>query len=109
MAQPSCPKCTGLMEEGFILDVARQGYGQATWVQGPPEPSFWAGLKLNAKTRRPVVALRCSRCGYLESYAQNTLPARQLVRGPFLIAGVLLLIGVLLAAGAVFLMTSSTR
>ena len=97
------------MEEGFILDVAQRGYSQATWVQGPPEPSFWVGLKLNGKTRRPVVALRCSRCGYLESYAQNTLPARQSVRGPLAIAGFLLLIGGLLAAGAVFLMTSATR
>ncbi len=105
MAQPECPKCTGPMEEGFILDVAQRGYGQATWVQGRPEPSFWAGLKLNGKTRRSVVALRCSRCGYLESYAQNPLPDRQLVRGPFLVAGFLLLIGALL----VFLMTSSAR
>jgi hypothetical protein len=108
MAQPSCPKCSGLMEEGFILDVAQRGYGQATWVQGPPEPSFWAGLKLTGKTRRPVVALRCSRCGYLESYAQDAFPARQLIRGPFLIAG-FLLIGLVLAAAAVFLMTSSSR
>jgi hypothetical protein len=99
------------MEEGFILDVAQRGYGRATWVQGLPEPSFWAGLKLKGKIPRPVVALRCSRCGYLESYAQDALPARQLVRGPFLIAGFLLLGGLLLVvvAGAVFLMTSSTR
>jgi hypothetical protein len=111
MEQTACPKCAGLMEEGFILDVAQRGYGQATWVRGPPEPSFWAGLKLKGKTPRPVVALRCSRCGYLESYAQDVLPARQLVRGPFLIAGFLLLGGLLLlvVAGAVVLMTSSTR
>ena len=109
MAQPSFPKCTERMEEGFILDVAARGYGQATWVQGPPESSFWTGLKLSGKTRRPLVAVRCLRCGYLETYARNALPAEPVVRRPLLVGGFLLLIGLLLAAAAVFLATSSTR
>jgi hypothetical protein len=99
MAQRSCLKCAGPVEEGFILDVAQRGYLQATWVQGSPEPSFWTSLTLKGKTRRPVVTLRCSRCGYLESYAQDALPARTLAWRPFLIAGFLVLgVGLLVVA-----------
>jgi len=97
MAQRSCPKCTGPVEEGFILDVAQRGYLQATWLQGSPEPSFWTSLTLKGKTRRPIVTLRCSRCGYLESYAQDALPARTLAWRPLLIAGFIFLIASLLA------------
>jgi len=57
------------MEEGFLLDVTRGAYRQATWVQGPPEPSLWTGLKVKGKVQRRVRTLRCPRCGYLESYA----------------------------------------
>ena len=60
------------MEEGFLLDVTHsryRHYRQSTWVQGRPEPSFWTGLKLKGRTQRHVITLRCSLCGYLESYA----------------------------------------
>ncbi len=69
MALVSCPKCTGNMEEGFLLDVTRGANRQATWVQGRPELSFWTGLKIKGKPQRRVTTLRCTRCGYLESYA----------------------------------------
>lgn len=110
MAQLPCPKCAESTEEGFILDVTQRGYLQTTWVRGTPEPSFWTSLKLKGKIRRPVVTLRCSRCGYLESYAQDALPARELVRWPFLITGFLLLItGLLIVAWAAFLLPRASR
>jgi hypothetical protein len=73
MTQPTtCPKCSGHMEPGFILDRA-PGAGaklQAKWVEGPPTPSFWAGrVKLEGREPVPITTFRCSGCGYLESFA----------------------------------------
>jgi uncharacterized Zn finger protein len=65
----NCPRCSGSMEVGFVVD---EGYGTRTvakWVAGEPERSMWAGLKLRGKAKQDVVTYRCKRCGYLESYA----------------------------------------
>lgn len=70
MRTPQCPKCSKAMEEGFIVDHSHGIDTQAEWVEGPPQTSFWTGLKLRGKVRRPVVTLCCTACGYLESYAQ---------------------------------------
>jgi hypothetical protein len=60
------------MEDGFIKDDT---YGEAhvsSWVAGAPESSFWLGTKTRGKTIMPVTTFRCSRCGYLESYAHES-------------------------------------
>ena len=65
----TCPRCSGQMEEGFLVD---EGYGSRTtaqWVAGKPEKSIWVGIKLRGKTKLGVATYRCRRCGYLESYA----------------------------------------
>ena len=65
----NCPRCSGSMEVGFVVD---EGYGTRTvakWVAGEPEKSMWTGLKLRGKAKQDVVTYRCKRCGYLESYA----------------------------------------
>ncbi len=69
---PTCPKCSGQMEEGFVLDQTYGANVQATWVEGPATRSFWTGVKLKGRERVPVTTLRCVRCGYLESYAMPT-------------------------------------
>jgi hypothetical protein len=69
MASPSCPRCQGRMEEGFVVD---EGYGSRTvsaWIEGVPIKSFWSGLKTKGKRRLPIQTWRCMRCGVLESYA----------------------------------------
>ena len=67
---PKCAKCQSPMEEGFILDLGDQNSRQtSTWISGPPEPSFWTGLKMKGKHRREIRTFRCVRCGFLESYA----------------------------------------
>lgn len=66
---PVCPKCPGKMEEGFVLDQTYGANTQSAWIEGEPVRSFWTGVKLKGKDRIPVTTLRCSRCGYLESYA----------------------------------------
>ena len=63
------------METGFILD---RGHAQSKnlplWVEGPPEPSFWGGLKTAERANLEIQTYRCPSCGLLESYAIN--PAR---------------------------------
>ena len=65
-----CPKCSGPMEEGFVLDNTYGAYVQSTWVEGPPVRSFWVGLRLKGREQVPVRTMRCEKCGYLESYAK---------------------------------------
>ena len=65
----SCPRCSGSMEPGYILDEAYGTRTVAKWVPGEPERSIWTGLKLRGKTQHDVATYRCKPCGYLESYA----------------------------------------
>ena len=72
MNQPliNCPRCEGLMEEGFILDHGHYDAKRVnTWVEGEPVKSFWSGLKVKDKQQFAVRTFRCAGCGYLESYA----------------------------------------
>jgi hypothetical protein len=57
------------MESGFAID---QGHGTSTvshWVEGAPEKSMWTGLKTRGRRQLPVETWRCTRCGWLDSYA----------------------------------------
>ncbi len=69
----SCTKCGGTMEQGFILEKS-QGNHVSFWCKGPPEESWWAGLK--ATPGYPIGTFRCASCGYLESYARREFAAR---------------------------------
>ena len=59
------------MEEGFVVD---RGEGNAKnipeWVEGEPQRA-WYGLKTKGRDVRPVRTFRCTKCGYLESYAAD--------------------------------------
>jgi hypothetical protein len=57
------------MQEGFILDRTHGGLLVSQWIAGPPEPSFWLGTKIGGKPQFPIQSYLCTRCGYLESYA----------------------------------------
>jgi len=65
----TCPKCSGPMESGFLLDETYGGTGQAQWTQGEAKRSFWTGIRVPSDERHLVTTYRCSKCGYLESYA----------------------------------------
>jgi hypothetical protein len=69
MAQPICPDCQRRMEGGFLLDNKEHGYAAATWVEGPPEKSFWTGLKIKNRRQLPVYAWRCPGCTQVRLYA----------------------------------------
>jgi len=66
-----CPRCRGTMERGFIVDESYGAQKTQKWVEGEPVYSLWTGLKLRGKVRLEVATYRCSRCGYLESYADR--------------------------------------
>ncbi len=60
------------MQEGFILDVSEGDRLVSSWVGGKPEASFWAlGAKIKGKEQYPIQSFRCTKCGYLESYAKE--------------------------------------
>ena len=69
---PECPKCGSNMAAGFLLDQTYGGYVSGKWVGGSPVKSFWMGLKLRGQVRHEITSYRCSRCGYLESFAPAT-------------------------------------
>ena len=71
ISNKTCPKCSGRMEEGFVLDRTYGANLQSTWVGGRPAKSFWTGFKLRGQVTLPVTTFRCSGCGYLESYASE--------------------------------------
>ena len=71
MRSSGCPKCQGSMSEGFILDTTDGARKVANWVEGAPERSMWLGVKLRKKAMYEIQTWRCSRCGFLESYAKG--------------------------------------
>ncbi|BAH40699.1 MAG TPA: hypothetical protein DGD08_18540 [Gemmatimonas aurantiaca] len=61
------------MEQGFLLDRGHANASQEQeWVQGEVERSIWVGIKTKGREKLPVRTFRCPRCGYLESYANET-------------------------------------
>jgi predicted RNA-binding Zn-ribbon protein involved in translation (DUF1610 family) len=72
MATHPCPKCGATMEEGFVPDCRRGSYSSPSqWVEGVPERSLLFGVKRGGKRNLTIATFRCSRCGYLESYARS--------------------------------------
>ena len=70
MHTPSdCPKCQGKMSEGVIADLGHGQWRVASFIPGAPTVSKWFGLKVRRKDLVPTQTYRCSRCGFLESYA----------------------------------------
>lgn len=71
----NCPKCNGEMEQGFVLDMTYGAQRVSEWVRGAPEKSFWTKIKAPATGRIPIGTLRCTSCGFLESYARPEFAA----------------------------------
>lgn len=78
MSNPSCPRCRGAMEDGFVLDKGDNNRGYVPhWFEGQPEASFWCGVKSRGRRSYPIRVLRCRGCGYLEAYAREDAGARR--------------------------------
>lgn len=70
-----CLRCKATMEMGFVVD---HGHGNSLqeqeWVEGDVVKSFWVGIQTKGRQKRHVRTYRCPRCGYLESYADDSEP-----------------------------------
>jgi predicted nucleic-acid-binding Zn-ribbon protein len=65
-----CPKCKGLMDQGFLLELGDGDRREVTvWIPGSPLSSFW-GIKPK-DPQIPVGVFRCTSCGFLEFYARD--------------------------------------
>lgn len=69
MATPYCTDCQRNMEGGFLVDTTHGGQEAGQWIEGPPEKSFWGGLKVKGRRKLPVYAWRCPGCSLLRLYA----------------------------------------
>jgi len=66
-----CPKCSGEMEQGFVIEHSEAGYRVTEWAAGAPKARWiLPGAKL-PKEHIPIGSFRCSSCGFLESYARE--------------------------------------
>ncbi len=61
-----CPKCQGVLEEGFMPDRPDDKVFPAIWVEG--NPGYKEIEKKGRKYR--IQSYRCMSCGYMESYAE---------------------------------------
>ena len=60
------------MEEGYVLERGESNAKRvAQWVEGSPERK-WYGLKTKGRDVLDVRTIRCTKCGYLESYASES-------------------------------------
>lgn len=71
-SKSQCPKCTGLMERGFVMHRNLTGDRLLRWVEGEPEIGGPTGLKLiERKTSQITRTDKCDKCGFLEFYGSN--------------------------------------
>jgi hypothetical protein len=74
VASLKCPKCSGPMEQGFVMDYTHGGQLVSQWARGAPVKSFWMGTKVPGE-HVPIGTFRCASCGYLEAYARPEFAA----------------------------------
>jgi len=99
-----CPKCSGSMAEGFVVDATHGSMAVSSWVEGAPQKSIWTGVKLSGRGRSEISSWRCGRCGFLENYAPAE-PGRKHgeAQSKQALLAVAILLGVLLAVLGVVL------
>jgi len=60
------------MEPGFLLELRDGNQKVVTeWIEGVPEKGWFGLVKIRGKRKLRVETVRCTRCGYLESYASG--------------------------------------
>jgi hypothetical protein len=60
------------MQEGFIPGQEGGAPDVPRWIAGKPQVGFMGGVKIGGKVRHEVRTFRCTKCGYLESYAPGS-------------------------------------
>ena len=69
MATPFCTDCQRAMEGGFVLDTTHGGQEAGKWIEGPPQKSFWGGMKIKGRRKLTMYAWRCPGCSVVRLYA----------------------------------------
>jgi rubredoxin len=69
-----CPECRGKMTEGFLPEYTKHRVMRSLWIEGKLERSFWTGIHLKGKDIRAVITWRCTQCGLLRAYAEESVP-----------------------------------
>jgi predicted nucleic-acid-binding Zn-ribbon protein len=69
-----CVKCGGPMRLGFVSDNEGSTFYESYWIEGEPVRKKLFGisginLDIDGQRKFKIKALRCEKCGYLESYA----------------------------------------
>lgn len=70
----TCSKCSGRMQEGFVMDESYASVKQSKWVEGKAEVQRMAPLPGHVRIAGDPIAIavfRCESCGFLESYAKS--------------------------------------
>jgi hypothetical protein len=70
---PRCGKCGGEMQVGFIADFSYGAILVQRWVESEPVKQFLGGVKTPREKSHETRTFRCTNCGYLESYAPETI------------------------------------
>lgn len=79
----TCPKCSGEMVDGFVIDNSHGAVLVSQWVKGAPKAATLFGRivsQLIVKSPKkgetiPIGTFRCQDCGFLESYAREEFGA----------------------------------
>ena len=66
---PKCGKCGADTLEGYIPDEDHNQYTPPIWVAGKPEFGIFGGAKIAGLETHTIRTFRCTKCGFLESYA----------------------------------------
>ena len=61
--------------QGFVPDFAHGAVLVPGWQAGEPKKSFLGIIKTKRKEAVPIGAFRCSKCGFLEFYADAKFAA----------------------------------
>jgi hypothetical protein len=69
MRSNDCSKCQGSMIEGFVLSERQGLWAVSSWAEGAPRKT-WFGVRPRGKPIE-ISTWRCTRCGFLESYAKG--------------------------------------
>jgi hypothetical protein len=63
------------MEVGFVPEYTRNRVAHPFWVSGELETGVLGQLKKEGHDFRRIVTWRCTSCGLLRSYAEETIDA----------------------------------
>lgn len=64
-----CSKCSAQMQEGLVVDLNYAGILPSMWVEGSAASSAPQSM-MDGKRKVKTITYRCTKCGYLDSYAK---------------------------------------